>query len=187
MARVFLAIDLPNHLKSFIEQEQVKWKQVKSGVKWVRPNLLHLTLKFLGEVPEEQLPTISESLKDICNNHPSFSLSLNGIGVFPTPVRPKVFWIGLAGELDKLKALHTDIETNLAQLGFAVEKRKFSPHITIARAKTNKNLNRLVTELAKTKLPTAPFGVDNVVLYKSILSSQGPKYIPIIQNFLLTS
>lgn len=187
MARLFLAIDLPSHLKNFIAQEQARWKQVKSGVKWVKPNLLHLTLKFLGEVPEEQLPDISESLKTICNKHPSFSLSLNGTGVFPTPARPKVFWIGLSGEINKLRALHSDIETGLAQIGFPAEKKKFSPHITLARAKTNKKLNELITELAKTKFPTEPFKVDNVVLYKSILSPQGPKYTPITKKRLLSS
>jgi len=179
MARIFLAIDLPKDLIKAIEKEQLKWKETGAGVKWVSPPQIHLTIKFIGEITEARLKQLIEATQQICEQMEGFVLSLEGTGAFPSPKRPKVFWLGVSGELDKLHALQSAIESGLEKIGFPREKRKFSPHITIARTKRDKNLHKLCRQMAASKLPSSNFRVNEVVIYQSILGPQGPKYIPV--------
>ncbi len=186
MARIFLAIDLPKDLIKAVEKEQLKWMETGAGVKWVSPNQIHLTLKFIGEIAEARLKQLIEATEQICKQIQSFPLSLEGTGAFPSPKRPKVFWLGVAGDLDMLHSLQESIESGLEKVGFPRENRKFSPHITIARTKREKRLTELLRQMVASQLPSTNFDVKEVVIYQSILGPEGPKYIPLARCPLAT-
>ncbi len=179
MARIFLAIDLPAHLIDAIRHEQLRWKKSNAGVKWVDPGQIHLTLKFIGEIAESRLKQLIEAAEGVCRQLPRFDLAIQGTGAFPSIARPRVFWLGVSGDIDKLRTLHAAIEAGLEKIGFPREDRRFSPHLTIARTKRDKNLKELLRQMAKTKLPSEAFNVKEVVIYQSILGPEGPKYIPV--------
>jgi RNA 2',3'-cyclic 3'-phosphodiesterase len=132
--RAFIAIELPKEIKKELSVVQSKLNTPsKDYIKWVDPDGIHLTLKFLGKVAEDKVKDIIEAMTVSVQGIRPFNLSLKGLGVFPNANRTQVAWVGLTGELSQLSKLHKQLEAELEKLGFAVEKRRFSPHITLAR------------------------------------------------------
>lgn len=132
--RTFIAIELPSEIKKELITIQSKLKiSGQNYVKWVNPDGIHLTLKFLGNIAEDKIKDITEAMTSSVQDVQPFNLSIKGLGVFPNPNRTQVVWVGLTGELDKLSVLYKQLETNLEKLGFVSEKRHFSPHLTLAR------------------------------------------------------
>ena len=175
--RCFIAIGMPheteNRLRSLIEQ----LKPLSHAVKWVAPENLHLTLKFLGETHEDKVPEIIGALRDVTAGHKPFTLTAHGTGVFPNANWPKVVWVGLDSE-GGLLALHSDIEKAMEPLGFAPEKRAFSPHLTIGRIKVGRDkplqLEHLMHEITTRKEEDfGSFEVSEVALVKSDLRPAG--------------
>lgn len=132
--RVFLAIELPDQAKSALASlvEQLKRAQVR-GLRPVSPEGIHLTLRFLGEVPKGQIESIVTAVSRVAIEHRPFSLRLRGVGVFPGSSQARVLWVGVEGDLASLLRLHQGIEGVLEELGFARERRELSPHLTVAR------------------------------------------------------
>lgn len=167
MHRLFTAIDLP---------EQVKERLAEicyglPGARWVPPEQLHLTLRFIGEVDGATFRDIREGLATI--DLPSFPLQLKGLGCFPPRKTPRVLWVGIDSPPAALLTLRNRIEKNLVRLGIEPEHRKFAPHITLARLKETPK-NRLTNFLAGNGLFNAePFTVKNFHLYTSSLSAKG--------------
>jgi len=132
--RSFIAIELPDELKSELVQLEAR---LKSGgqfrVKWVDPNGIHLTLKFLGDIAADKAEEIVGAMEEAARGVSTFQLKVKGLGVFPNPKRAQVAWVGLSGEVDKLAQLQKSVESKLAPLGFAPESRRFTPHLTLAR------------------------------------------------------
>ncbi len=104
-------------------------------VRWVRPEAMHLTVKFYGDVDQAQLPGVEAALARAAAIARPVTLRLEGLGVFPSPRRPQVIWAGLAGSLEALHALQRDVETLSAALGYAPEGRAFKPHLTLGRVR----------------------------------------------------
>jgi 2'-5' RNA ligase len=132
--RSFIAIELPEEakeglarLKKELERNEHKF------VKWVDPWGIHLTLKFLGNIPSKRLTEIIEAIKEAAQGISPFHLEISGLGAFPSLSQARVFWVGIGGELDKLSRLQQNIDSALAVLGFAKEERSFVPHLTLAR------------------------------------------------------
>ncbi len=148
-----------------------------SGIKWVDPRLIHLTLKFFGKISTEQVDEISEvSQKVILENKP-FSLTLKGMGGFPHIRRPRIIWAGLNRDLDALLKLVEALEDAYEQIGIAREDRSFHPHLTLGRNKTNQPNERLFQRLsAWAEEESEPFAVEEIILYKSDLKPFGPVY-----------
>jgi 2'-5' RNA ligase len=132
--RSFIAIELPPPIRAELGSVQEKLKAGRHPfVKWVDPEGIHLTLKFLGGVDSNLIPEIIKAVTRIAQPAAPFSLQLGGLGVFPGWQRPQVVWVGMGGEVDKLVALQRDIEAALSPLGFAPESRPFRGHLTLGR------------------------------------------------------
>ena len=133
--RTFIAIELDESIKDGLTklQERLKGEAPQGSVRWVRPEGIHLTLKFLGDVPADQIEEITRALQKSCQGFARFSLSCGELGCFPNLKRPRVVWVGIQEEMGTLAQLQKAIEENVAPLGYPTEKRKFSPHLTLGR------------------------------------------------------
>ena len=179
--RAFIAIDLPDSVKSALIQIQDELKQYeRSPVKWVDPESIHLTLKFLGNIDVEVAPQITESIAIAAENMYTFQLGLGELGVFPGLRAPRVIWVGIAGEIATLSTLQKNIEHYVAPLGFPAEKRSFSQHLTLGRVRENaspderRHLGEVVSSIKVNLRPF--FTADSVSLIRSILTRQGAIY-----------
>jgi 2'-5' RNA ligase len=179
--RCFIAIELPDGIKRGLRELQARLGAGCSApVKWVDPENIHLTLKFLGNVAADRLDEISLAMNEAARGTSSFSLEVKELGVFPNPRRVQVVWVGLGGEVDKLARLQQRIESNLEKLGFPPEGRRFTPHLTLARVRdqaTPSERERLGQLITETEFAAASkFMVDSVRLIKSQLTREGPIY-----------
>jgi 2'-5' RNA ligase len=132
--RSFIAIELPEEAKEGLARLR---KELERGehkfVKWVDPGGIHLTLKFLGNIPSKRVAEITEAIKEAAQGISPFHLEISGLGAFPSLRQARVLWVGIGGEVDKLSRLQQNIDSTLAALGFAKEERPFVPHLTLAR------------------------------------------------------
>ena len=133
--RTFIAIELDEAINAAIAdlQGQLKAKVPRESVRWVKPEGIHLTLKFLGNVPANRVEEIERALTQACVGFPAFSVSVGGLGCFPNPRRPRVVWVGVQEESGTLARLQKAIEDGLEKLGFAPEGREFHAHLTLGR------------------------------------------------------
>jgi 2'-5' RNA ligase len=133
--RVFIAIELDETINAALSdlQEQLKAKVPRGSVRWVRPEGIHLTLKFLGDVPVNRIEEIERALTRACAGSPAFSFSVGRLGCFPNPRRPRVVWVGVQEQSGTLERLQKAIEKGMEKLGFAPEGRKFDAHLTLGR------------------------------------------------------
>jgi 2'-5' RNA ligase len=152
--RTFIAIELDETINAALTdlQEQLKAEVPQRSVRWVKPGGIHLTLKFLGNVPANRIEEIERALTQACAGFPAFSFSVGGLGCFPHPRRPRVVWVGVQEESGTLKRLQKAIEDGMERLGFAPERRKFHAHLTLGRVRRRtssgdvRRLGRLVKE-----------------------------------------
>ncbi len=137
--RMFIALELPEVALEAIDRAQRRLKQAipERAVRWVRPEGIHLTLKFLGDVPREQVAAVQEGLAAAAAGHRPLALGVEGIGCFPNTQRPRVVWLGVTGDLRQLEALQRSVEQHIAPLGFPTEGRGFTPHLTLGRTQRN--------------------------------------------------
>ncbi len=178
--RAFIAITLPDALKEAIEQYQAQLKALAPKVKWVRPNAIHITLKFLGEQSPQSMDNVVPALMDVQSTGRSFEMHVKGFGAFPNRRRPRVLWLGSAGEPhEHLYQLHRHIEERLEPLGFEREKRRFSPHLTLGRIKFPVNLDDLWKYVESHPFTPYTFSVNEFVLMRSELRRDGARYTPI--------
>lgn len=174
--RCFVAVELPEALKEAIASLTEQVRKSGADARWVRAENFHITLKFLGSVPEEMLPDIKDAMAGAAKSHAGFRLSFKGAGVFPSRKRPRVVWIG-AEDSERLIDLQRDVEQAMEALGFEAEKRAFSAHLTIGRLKSQKRRDFLLRALDD--LSDASFGqfdVTEVTLMKSTLKRGGAEY-----------
>ena len=176
--RLFIAIDIDNAVKAAVVKLQLRMKQSLrngNGLKWVPQEQMHLTLKFLGEVNDDRIDEIGETIKTACFEKKAFEFELSVVGTFGRP--SKVLWLGSEKQSSELVALAESVEQALQGLGFEKENRPFSAHLTLGRVKdggVEKNLQRVVNENQKVEIPKVL--VDSVCLYKSQLTLDGPVY-----------
>jgi 2'-5' RNA ligase len=132
--RSFIAIELPEEAKRGLARLRKELdRDEHKFVKWVEPGGIHLTLKFLGNIPFKQVTEITKAIEEAAQGISPFHLEISGLGAFPNLKQARVFWVGIGGELDKLSRLQQNIDSTLAALGFAKEDRPFVPHLTLAR------------------------------------------------------
>ena len=176
MRRTFIAIDIPAtvKLKKLLELLRVDLREEK--IRWVNPEILHITLSFLGDTSEEQINYISEQLEKICSGYSSIELHFKEPGVFPNLRKPRVFWIGMERN-EILVNLQGAIEVMLRDYGINRENKPFSPHLTIARIKRIENIDNLKYWLKKYRGKTIQkTKIGEVIYYESRLTSDGPIY-----------
>lgn len=184
--RTFIAIDIPDFIKNKIGIITQNLQETGHDVKWVDNKNIHLTLQFLGDIPNDDIPNLICTLKKIGRKNKPIKIKLAGLGVFPNFYNIKVIWIGLKKGKQELDELHQELQYPLKQLGIEGEQRKFSPHLTLGRKKSqmvNYELVKQIKEFPKDVI--GDFSVNEFVLYKSILLPTGPKYIPLEKISLL--
>lgn len=181
LIRCFIAFELPGALKTELADLMAGLKRRSpSIVRWVDPQGIHVTLKFLGEVSQELLPEIETAMAEAAKLSHPFQLGVNGTGAFPNLNRPQLAWVGVNGEMEKLNALQKAVEANLETLGFPKEKRAYSPHLTLGRVRNEApdyDRQRLGKLLSATTFTSAvPVKVTEVHLIRSQLTQTGPIY-----------
>ena len=164
-------------MKAKISGIQEKLKAAGADVSWTRPEGMHLTLKFFGEIEDKRIPKIEKALDAVVNGIPTFTLSVSGMGTFPDMRRPRVIWIGLKEDGGNLLRLQKGVEEDLKKTGFPSEDRRFTPHITLGRIRSNKNTDKLLRLIEEEKVEElGSFDVSEVHLIKSELKPAGAEY-----------
>jgi 2'-5' RNA ligase len=178
MMRVFLAVELSSTVRDRIAALRYEWKPRIQSARWVRPENLHLTLRFLGEVTPSVVSALAETLPQSVRGCQPFRFSLRGGGCFPNVKRPRVVWLGVDPVPDELRRVHGAVDEAVRRHGFPPEARGFEPHLTIARFKTSKMAEKTVLPLLAT-LAECDFGetrVSEIVLFESRLSPAEARY-----------
>jgi RNA 2',3'-cyclic 3'-phosphodiesterase len=179
--RTFVAIELPENIKQYLAGIENNLKSgCPSSLKWVNPGNIHLTLKFLGNIETKQIESILHSIKEAVQGFQPFILNITDLGVFPNLRNIQVVWVGLNGDTQILLDLQKKVESNLAPLGFPVEKRPFTAHLTLARVSFNTNISEKQTlsdAISGFKINTDfSFQAKEVSLMKSQLERTGAIY-----------
>jgi 2'-5' RNA ligase len=178
--RSFIAIELPDELRLELGRLQARLRVDRPRVKWVDPSGIHLTLKFLGNIPVASIEPVTQALTESASKVSPFQLTIQQLGAFPNLRRVQVVWVGLGGELDKVNELYRLIEASLSHLGFTAEQRPFAPHLTLARL-SNEALpdeqQRFGELIAGTSFESREvIRVNSINLMRSQLTSQGAIY-----------
>ena len=186
--RVFIAIAIDEQIRKALanlqNELQDKADVKKSDVKWVNPETIHLTLKFLGEIKDEQVVDVCNITDDVASRHKSFELDVESVGHFGGR-SARVLWVGTGQNSEKLLQLQEDLEQQLDLAGWPRETRKFSGHLTLCRirnARAGIKLAQMISEYKDFKLGTMP--ADSVSVYQSQLTPKGPIYT-VLGNYRL--
>ncbi len=177
--RAFLGIPIPSDIRREVTKiviEPLK-KEIKN-VKWVEEKNLHITLKFLGNIDDKKVKEVKNIMEGIVKKVSKFKAGLEGIGAFPSLSRARVIWIGIKEGEDDFKSLNKMIEKATTPLGFKNEHHRFTPHLTIGRLRIPTGVSLKIPYRSRI------FLVDKFILYRSELSSQGPKYFSLAEFYL---
>ena len=175
--RTFIAIEIPAEIITEMAKVQDELKRSGADAGWTRPEGIHLTLKFLGEVPEARSEEIKNALVQAAGATSRFRLKIAGAGAFPNPKNPRVVWLGVSGDIDRLSALQGSVEKSMTAIGFDREERAFSPHLTLARIKYLRPRYSWQNAIDSIKdIRLAEFDVDHVSLMKSDIKPSGAVY-----------
>ena len=175
--RTFIAIELNETIKEELGAIQAELQKACADVKWVAPENIHLTLKFLGETDEKRLPDIGSALKKAVEGSAPFLLRPSGIGAFLDLQYPRIIWAGIDKGADEAARLNAAIESSFEMIGFEREKRDFHAHITIGRVVCGKHPRRLKTSIENIKYrPEIPLKVNKIALFQSRLTQAGAAY-----------
>ena len=179
--RAFIAVKISQEIQDKLAGIQDKLKQADAQVSWVNPNNIHLTLKFLGDIQETQIPAILEAMTASAKTVSPFSMQIGYAGAFPNLSFPRVIWIGVTDdEQGSLKALEADLSPRLETLGFQEEGGRFQPHLTLGRVRSQKKkstLFRAIEGIVNIWVGVSP--VDALYLIRSELRSTGSEYTEI--------
>lgn len=172
-----MALPLPAAVRELATSVQDRLRPYGWPVKWVDPELMHVTMKFLGNIDNVAIASIESSLTGVAERHQATNLTTGPCGAFPTLFRPRVFWLGLEGDVAALEALAADVSTTLSASGVEGDNRPFQPHITIGRLRRNEvppaGFEEIATNL---ELATVEVRFDRLQLIRSVLGNSGPAY-----------
>jgi len=176
--RTFIGVDIGKTIRDRAVALQEKLSPSTNGVKWVEPQNLHVTLLFLGEVDDREIPAVCRAVSEQTAEHLPFEISVEKLGCFPHPRRPRVIWIGVGEGAQELGTLHDGLEPLLLALGcYRREERRYRPHVTLGRVRGERPADQLAAVLAQNqdwkggKIP-----VSEVLVMSSELTPQGPNY-----------
>ncbi|MFO7971910.1 MAG: RNA 2',3'-cyclic phosphodiesterase [Desulfobacterales bacterium] len=186
--RTFIAIELPEKIIYTISKVQEEIKSYGLKIRLVRPENIHLTLKFLGDIKTADTEKVARAVSESATGYPALSLAVKGIGVFPGIKKPRVLWLGISKQLDLLTALQKTLDEKLEAMGFPKEKRPFRGHLTLGRIKSvidPKTLHDVLKEFIQ--FESEPFFADKIILYKSDLKPKGAVYTKLVETYLTLS
>jgi 2'-5' RNA ligase len=182
MTRTFIAIDLPTRVQLALDSFEKDLRKTGAAVSWVKVDRIHLTLKFLGDVTDEQITAIQSALAGVAATSPPFRLQPSGCGAFPTIKQMRVVWVGLLGDEARLKEIHGRVEAAMSPIGFDPEDRPFRAHLTLGRVRGRQHIRGLQEALlANREFKAEAFDVNELVLYKSELRPEGARYTPLFR------
>ena len=176
--RTFIAIPLPENIHKALFLVQDILQKSNADIKWVNPANIHITLKFLGDINDKTMGLIAQAVRETSKHHARFDISISRIGVFPSMLHPQTIWAGIDKGSPACMILQNQIEICAEKFGIKKEARRFFPHLTLGRVRSQKNKQALIEILEKekdfsisTKIP-----VNKLVLFSSLLTPQGPIY-----------
>lgn len=176
--RSFLAFELPPDIKAMVTRVSGEARKSSLDVRWVRPEFIHLTVVFMGDIESEQVSQMENPLAVVCSNHRPFSISLKPMGCFPNSRNPRVIWLGIGGDLERMSRFKNDLEQVLLPFGIKEEERAFKPHLTLGRfkkpGKREPELERLLSTYRDLSSPVC--ALSELVLFRSDLKPGGAVY-----------
>ena len=182
--RLFFAVELPPEVRARAAEHAARLRQsfpdVRAG--WERPEKMHVTLKFLGDVDASQLPPLARAAEVATRGLSSFNLALEGAGSFPPRGAPRVLWLGLRDDAGRLARLQNRLEDECEREGFPREPRPFKPHLTLARLRTPHGARELAAVHGKTPFGPFAFQVTELLLIRSQLGPGGSRYTSISRH-----
>jgi 2'-5' RNA ligase len=184
--RTFCAIELSEYARAQLADhvKQLREASPDASASWSRPENVHLTLKFFGNVPTESLAKISAAASRVVDGFSPFQIRIGGTGVFPRPSRPQVLWIGVEDPSGRLSEVQRRLQEECSREGFAKEDRAYRPHLTIARLRRSDGARKLAETHLQTKFRAAEVSVTELVLFRSELSPKGARYTAISRHSL---
>jgi 2'-5' RNA ligase len=182
MTRTFIALEMSEALQRHLTEVIRQVAQVLPGVRWVDPAGIHLTLAFLGELTDGELGGVKHAVASAARQVQPFTYRLSHLGTFGSPRQPRVIWMGIEEASGSLKRLHRLLNQELEQRYFAVDKRPFAPHLTLARIKASlreeelQQLQLILTGAQQDLVPHEDYRVEHISVMKSELSRAGAHY-----------
>src|SRR3989338_2873786 len=174
LIRAFIAIELPARIAQGLEKIQDGLKDETNKVAWVKPENIHLTIKFLGDIETNKIDSITKVLEDAAGNLSNFKISIKGIGAFPTIENPRVLLVGIEEDDTNVSQLYNNFEHGLTALGFEREQRTFKPHLTLGRIKFLKDKKLLKQRFEKiADINLGQFTAAGLYLFESKLTPEG--------------
>ncbi|MHC4442304.1 MAG: RNA 2',3'-cyclic phosphodiesterase [Planctomycetota bacterium] len=183
--RCFLAIELPTEIRDRLRDLQDRLSVLGRAVRWTRVDNIHLTVKFLGEVPDDQVSAICETATEVAGRFERFEVTVAGTGCFPPGGAARIVWVGMPDPPPILLGCQRVCEDRYARLGFKKENRSFKPHLTVGRVKdfgASAQIRAAVEELKQ--FNAGSFIVEELVMFQSVLKPQGPVYTPLARASL---
>jgi len=189
--RAFVALELDNRIQIRLGEIQEKLKKSGVNIRWVKPENIHLTMKFLGQITSGQIEQIKRALEETAETKKPFFIGLGKLGTFPKPEHPKVIWAGIKEGCKETIQFDKELEARLQTLGFTPEAREFRPHLTLGRIRLphqdKKSLRRLKEIIlflnSQTAKPLKTLAAQ-VTLFQSTLTPEGSAYTPLHKVFL---
>jgi RNA 2',3'-cyclic 3'-phosphodiesterase len=176
--RSFLAFELPPEVKDHVRRISEDLKKSKLDVRWVKPDNIHLTVVFLGDVREGDISAISREVGRVCFGFHPFDFRLKRLGLFPDRKRPRILWAGYEGDVERITSLRDVLHERLIPFEIKEEKRQFKPHLTLGRfrnpGRVDAKLDEILTRHEDLSSPT--FQANELIFFKSDLRPQGPEY-----------
>ena len=181
LIRTFVAVLIDPAVVDAVYSTQRRLSEIAPQLKWVNSANFHLTVKFLGEIPDKSLQNVFDAVIKSANEAEPFDLSFSGVGVFGSPIKPRVVWVGITEGAEQLGSLAESVDMHLQTVGFAGEERPFKAHLTLARSGREEKSMPEVFRSAIRESAGLEFGksrVDSLVVMRSELRPNGPKYTP---------
>jgi len=176
--RLFIAVPVPKAIKENISKLQADLKELISGkkIRWVNPENIHLTLKFLGETDPSKIEKIKKIIAESIEKLSEFDVSIAAGGVFPSKSRPRVLWVGCIDKNENIINIKNKLDKKLKPLGYEIEKKKFTAHLTLGRVKNPNSISRCIEKLVSGETNFGKLQVQEIQLIVSILSPKGAQY-----------
>jgi 2'-5' RNA ligase len=183
--RAFVAVPIGEAVREGLERAQKQLREANAHVSWVRPENIHLTLAFLGDIFESQMPGLAKLLECVAQEFPAFEVHAEKVGFFGSERSPRVVWVGLEPPEGPLNMLQASLAEGIRSLGFALEDRPFHAHLTLGRVRSRRGVDGLTSLMRSAK--NTSFGlikVDRILLMQSRVAHQGVQYSILHESIL---
>lgn len=177
--RLFVALELNESIKAAVRRLQDKLARSCEGVKWTPPEQVHLTVKFLGEVADQDVPKVVEAVTSAGTQSTEFTLNVENCGCFPLGGPVRIVWVGAKDDTGNLLRCVNAVEDEMEKLGFAREQRPFAAHLTIGRVKEDHSRGQIRTAVSAAKFERMSQEIKSMTLMSSVLSPKRPTYAPL--------